>query len=52
MYTAMKKLIGRHYYDSADEAQQKIDVFFACGRLTADEYTKLFGKIEEVYANG
>ena len=50
MYLAMQKLINKHFYATAEEAQTKIDVFFACNRLTEEQYADLTALIEEVYA--
>ena len=50
MYNAMKKLIQRKFYGTAEEAQEKIDVFFAVNRLTSEQYAELSALIEEVYA--
>ena len=41
MYKSMKILIGKKFYRTAEQAQNKLDVFFACNRLTDDEYTEL-----------
>ena len=41
MYSAMKRLITRRFYKTADEAQNKLDVFYACNRLSDDQYTEL-----------
>ena len=49
MYNSMKKLILKKYYKTAEEAQEKIDVFFAVGRLTADQYAELTELIASVY---
>lgn len=49
MYKSMKILITRHFYKSAEAAQKKLDVFFACNRLTDDEYTELTALVETVY---
>ena len=49
MYTAMKKLINKKFYATAEEAQNKIDVFFACNRLTDEQYAELTALIAEVY---
>lgn len=49
MYAAMKKLINKHFYATAEEAQNKIDVFYACNRLTDEQYAELTALIEEVY---
>jgi len=50
MYNVMKKLITKKFYKTAEEAQTKIDVFYATNRLKDDEYTELSVLIEEVYA--
>lgn len=50
MYNVMKKLITKKFYKTAEEAQIKIDVFYATNRLTDEEYTELSVLIEEVYA--
>ena len=41
MYNSMKRLISRKFYKTADEAQTKLDVFFAVSRLTDEQYTEL-----------
>ncbi len=50
MYTTMKKLIQKKFYKTAAAAQDKIDVFFAVGRLTDGQYTELSALIGGVYA--
>ena len=50
MYKMMKKLIGKKFYKAADEAQNKLDVFFACNRLNDDEYSELTLLVETVYS--
>ena len=50
MYNTMKKLIGKHFYQNAETALGKIDVFFAVGRLTDEQFTELDLLIREVYA--
>lgn len=50
MYVTMKKLISRKFYKTAEAAQDKIDVFFAVGRLTDEQYTELSLLVKEVYA--
>lgn len=49
MYKSMKNLISKHYYKTAEEAQNKLDVFYACNRLTDDEFTELTALVNEVY---
>ena len=41
MYSAMKRLISRNFYKTAEEAQNKLDVFYACNRLSDVQYTEL-----------
>ena len=50
MYSAMKKLISRKFYNTAENAQNKIDVFYACNRLNDEQYAELTALIEEVYS--
>ena len=50
MFNSMKKLIEKRFYKSAEQARGKIDVFFAVGRLTDEQYTTLNTLIETVYA--
>lgn len=49
MYEAMKKLIEKHYYKTAGEAHNKLNVFSACNRLTDKQYTELAALVEKVY---
>lgn len=49
MFNIMKNLISRKYYETKEEAQEKVDVFFARKRITADEYFELTDLIEETY---
>lgn len=49
MYSAMKKLIQKKYYQTAAEAQDKIDVFYAMNRLTTLQYEELTSLIIVVY---
>lgn len=51
MFKIMSKLINKKFYDTAEEAQQKCDVFYAVGRLTDDEYTDLCELIITVYGD-
>ena len=50
MYNTMKKLIRKRFYKTAEAALNKIDVFFAVGRLTDEQYTELDLLVQEVYA--
>ena len=49
MYKSMKILIGKKFYRTAEQAQNKLDVFFACNRLTDDEYTALTALTADIY---
>lgn len=49
MYNAMKKLINRRFYKTAEEAQEKLDVFYAMGRLTKEQYEELTALVTSVY---
>lgn len=51
MYSAMNKLINKKFYATAEDAQVKLDVFFAVGRLTDEQYTELSALIAETYSN-
>ena len=49
MYKSMKILIGKKFYKTAEQAQNKLDVFFAVNRLTDEEYTELTALVATVY---
>ncbi len=49
MYNAMKKLISRMFYATIQEAQEKLDIFYAMGRLTSAQYTELSNLVNEIY---
>lgn len=49
MYNAMKKLISKKFYKTAEEAQMKLDVFYAVNRLTDDEYAELTALVVTTY---
>ena len=49
MYKSMKILIGKHFYETADSAQSKLDVFFAVNRLSQEEYEELTALVNTVY---
>ena len=50
MYNAMKRLIARKFYKTADEAQNKLDVFYAVNRLSDEQYTELASLVAETYS--
>lgn len=39
--TLMTNLIQKKFYDTKDEAIQKLDVYFALNRISDEEYTQL-----------
>lgn len=49
MYKMMKKLIEKKFYKTADEAQNKLDVFYAVNRLSDEEYSELTLLVETTY---
>lgn len=49
MYKIMKKLIEKKFYKTKEEAQNKLDVFYAVNRLTDDEYSELTSICESIY---
>ena len=50
MYSAMKRLIARKFYKTADEAQNKLDVFYAVNRLSDEQYAELTSLVTETYS--
>lgn len=51
MYKAMKTLIEKKFYKTADVAQNKLDVFYAANRLSDDEYIELTALVQTVYTD-
>lgn len=49
MYKSMKTLINKKFYKTLDDAQDKLNVFYAVDRLTADEYIELTNLVREIY---
>ena len=49
MYKSMKTLIGKRFYENAEEAQERLDVFYLMRRLKKEEYTELAVLVREVY---
>lgn len=47
--TLIQNLINSKFYKTKEEVYSKIDVFFAVGRITSDEYTSLAELINETY---
>lgn len=50
MYNVMKNLITNKYYPTKEEAVEKLDVFLAYNRITADQYAELMALADEKYA--
>ena len=51
MHKAMKTLIGKKFYKTAEIAQNKLDVFYAANRLSDDEYIELTALVQTVYTD-
>ncbi len=49
MYNAMKRLVAMKFYKTADEAQNKLDVFYAVNRLSDEQYTELTELVDDTY---
>ena len=49
MYNAMKTLINKKFYKTAEMAQNKLDIFYAANRLTDDEYIELATLVQTIY---
>lgn len=49
MYKAMKTLIDKKFYKTADIVQNKLNVFFSVNQLTDDEYIELTAMVKEFY---
>lgn len=45
----MTNLIEKKFYDTKDEAIQKLDVYFAMNRISEEEYAELVLLAESVY---
>lgn len=50
MFNVMQKLISKKFYITQEEAQDKIDVFYAVNRLTDDQYVELTELVVASYA--
>lgn len=49
MYNIMKILINKKFYETADIAQNKINVFYSVYQLSDDDYAELTILINTVY---
>ena len=48
--TLLENLINKKYYETKEEIQNKLDVFYAMSKISDEEYTNMTLKVEEVYA--
>lgn len=49
MFNILRNLITKRFYSTKEEAQAKVDVCFAMGKITQEQYTDLTMLIDEVY---
>lgn len=49
MYKSMKILINHHFYTNREEAQERLDMFYAKKRLTETQYSELCDLLDEKY---
>jgi len=49
MYNAMKLLINKKFYATAEMAQAKLNVFYAFNQLNDDQYSELMLLVSEKY---
>ena len=49
MYEVMKRLITNKFYTTQEDAQQKLDVFYAMNKLDDMQYVELTELAESVY---
>lgn len=49
MFSIMQKLVGKKFYVTKEEAQDKADVFYAVNRLTDDQYVQLTELVNTSY---
>lgn len=47
--TLLDNLINKKYYETKEEIQNKLDVFYVMSKISDEEYTELTLKVEEVY---
>ena len=47
--TLLENLINKKYYETKEEIQNKLDVFYAMSKISDEEYTNMTLKVEEVY---
>ena len=49
MYRILTNLINKHFYATKEQATAKVDITFAMGKITEEQYTDLTMLIEEMY---
>ena len=49
MYRILTNLINKHFYATKKMATAKVDITFAMGKITEEQYTDLTMLIEEMY---
>ncbi len=47
----LENLITKKFYESKEQAQNKLAVFYAVNEITDEEYANLTLKVQEVYEN-
>ena len=47
--TLLENLINKKFYETKEEIQNKLNVFFAMNVISEEEYSNLTLKVEEVY---
>lgn len=47
LYKVLKNMIVKKNYNSKEELQTKLDVFYATGRLTQEQYEELTAMLAE-----
>ena len=49
MYRILTNLINKKFYATKEQATAKVDITFAMGKITEEQYTDLTMLIEEMY---
>lgn len=49
MYKSIKILINHYFYKTREEAQERLDMFYAKKRLTETQYSELCDLLDEKY---
>ena len=51
MYEILENLINNKYYDTREEIEKKLSVFYAYNVIKEEEYKKLMDLVEEKYGD-